>query len=249
MHLSPCLRWLILGAWHPSPRVRLPARWAKARRSHEHAARTGRLGRSRPLASAGRRHPGEHGTCIRSSGRCCGPALCSVDRDRRGAGVGLVGAVGNIHHQGTVYGATLPAVPFVAAIAQRGGHPDRVEAIAFLREIAVADGSWAPQVRDAVRSHAERLFQGACTNLSWSNAPWRGWRPSIRSSPHTIPTCCDRCRSRWWRRGMRQPGTSAERILATTRSNLRTCRNGGRSSAGPPSDRRRPCSASACRCS
>ena len=43
---------------------------------------------------------------------------------------------GNIHHQGTVYEATLAAVPFIDAIAVWPGHPDRVEAIAFLRAIA-----------------------------------------------------------------------------------------------------------------
>jgi hypothetical protein len=42
---------------------------------------------------------------------------------------------GNVHHQGTVYEATVPAVRFIASIAASGTHPDRVEAISFLRQI------------------------------------------------------------------------------------------------------------------
>ena len=38
---------------------------------------------------------------------------------------------GNIHHQGTVYEATSPAVPFIAALAGRDGYPDRVQAVSL----------------------------------------------------------------------------------------------------------------------
>jgi hypothetical protein len=67
---------------------------------------------------------------------------------------------GNVHHQGTVYEATLPSVPFIDAIAQWHGHQDRVQAIAFLRQIALADGTFSARVRDAVRLRAQRLIWG-----------------------------------------------------------------------------------------
>lgn len=64
---------------------------------------------------------------------------------------------GNIHHQGTVYTATVPAVPFVVSIAGSALHPERVNAISFLRQVAVADGSAAADVRRSVREHADGL--------------------------------------------------------------------------------------------
>jgi hypothetical protein len=48
---------------------------------------------------------------------------------------------GNIWHQGTIYGATVPAVAVLAAIARWHAHPDRVQAIVLLREIADGEGS------------------------------------------------------------------------------------------------------------
>ena len=47
---------------------------------------------------------------------------------------------GNIHHQGTIYGATVPAVPIFGSLATWRAYPDRAEAIRFLREIAAAPG-------------------------------------------------------------------------------------------------------------
>ncbi len=68
---------------------------------------------------------------------------------------------GTVHHQGTVYSATEPAVAFIAAIARTSGHPDRIQALYYLREIAIGDGENAAAVRGAVRLHAEALV-GQC---------------------------------------------------------------------------------------
>lgn len=70
---------------------------------------------------------------------------------------------GNVHHQGTVYEASVHAVPFVAAIASDPKHTDRVQALSFLRELAVGSGQHAPAVRHAVRPFAEALLAGAPT--------------------------------------------------------------------------------------
>jgi hypothetical protein len=43
---------------------------------------------------------------------------------------------GNIHHQGSVYEATLPAVAPLVALATWKAYPDRVEALGMLREVA-----------------------------------------------------------------------------------------------------------------
>lgn len=72
---------------------------------------------------------------------------------------------GNIHHQGTVYAATVPAVPFLDEIARSPERPDRVQALSFLREIALGDGSAAGTVRDAVRPRAETLL------AAWPDEP------------------------------------------------------------------------------
>ncbi len=47
---------------------------------------------------------------------------------------------GNIHHQGTIYAATVPAVPVLVRLADWINFPDRAEAILFLREVAEAKG-------------------------------------------------------------------------------------------------------------
>lgn len=43
---------------------------------------------------------------------------------------------GNVHHQGTVYNATPPSVPFIANIAADPSHPDRVNAPATRSAVA-----------------------------------------------------------------------------------------------------------------
>ena len=47
---------------------------------------------------------------------------------------------GNIHHQGTIYEATLPAVPIIARLARWPDYPDRDHAFAFLTAVAQAEG-------------------------------------------------------------------------------------------------------------
>ena len=47
---------------------------------------------------------------------------------------------GNIHHQGTIYGAAVPAVPILGCLSSWRPYPDRAEAIQLLREIAAAPG-------------------------------------------------------------------------------------------------------------
>ena len=47
---------------------------------------------------------------------------------------------GNIHHQGTIYEATVPAVPILLGLAGWAEYPDRALALMMLREIAAADG-------------------------------------------------------------------------------------------------------------
>ena len=48
---------------------------------------------------------------------------------------------GNIHHQGTTYEATAPAVPILVGVAEWREHPGRAEAILMLREIADVEGA------------------------------------------------------------------------------------------------------------
>jgi hypothetical protein len=72
---------------------------------------------------------------------------------------------GNVHHQGTVYEATPAAVPFFAQIAADTTHPERVNALAFLRTIAVGDGTHA----EATRAAVERELPGLLDN--WEHEP------------------------------------------------------------------------------
>lgn len=72
---------------------------------------------------------------------------------------------GTIHHQGTVYAATPACVPFLAQVAADGDHPDRIEALSFLRQIAVGDGSFASHTRSAVELHLPLLLQ------AWQEEP------------------------------------------------------------------------------
>ncbi|MEY2512759.1 MAG: hypothetical protein QOJ89_117 [bacterium] len=96
---------------------------------------------------------------------------------------------GNIHHQGTIYEATVPAVPILLGLADWVEYPDRALALMMLREIAAADGVhvWRygskdelvtlvddqrrlyPLLRAALRDGAARLLDG-----------WRDEEPAIR---------------------------------------------------------------------
>jgi hypothetical protein len=62
---------------------------------------------------------------------------------------------GNIHHQGTIYEATVPAVPIIGRLAAWRAFPDRVEAMAMLREVA-ADEEVQTDARDVARGLLER---------------------------------------------------------------------------------------------
>jgi hypothetical protein len=65
---------------------------------------------------------------------------------------------GNVHHQGTVYEATPASVPFLARIASDATHPERVNALAFLRAVALGNGTYAPATRAAVEAHLPGLL-------------------------------------------------------------------------------------------
>lgn len=92
---------------------------------------------------------------------------------------------GNIHHQGSVYEATLPAVDLLIALATWKAYPDRVEALRMLREVArsedvrvwhygadgkiVHDQRRSREIRrallEAVQQHADKLLG------SWREEP------------------------------------------------------------------------------
>jgi hypothetical protein len=65
---------------------------------------------------------------------------------------------GTIHHQGTVYSATVEAVPIFAAVARWQDYPNRAMALVYLRAIAVGDGDDAAAVRQAVHEQVPRLM-------------------------------------------------------------------------------------------
>jgi hypothetical protein len=72
---------------------------------------------------------------------------------------------GNIHHQGTIYEATVPAVPILGQLAHWSAFPDRPEAIGFLREVARAEGQVAERLRADIDEIASSLLS------SWSAEP------------------------------------------------------------------------------
>ena len=65
---------------------------------------------------------------------------------------------GNVHHQGTVYGVTSWCVLYLAPLAADVEHPDRVNTLAFLRTVALGDGSHARLTREAVEEQLPRLL-------------------------------------------------------------------------------------------
>jgi len=97
---------------------------------------------------------------------------------------------GNVHHQGTVYEATVRAVPFIGLVATAADHPDRVEAIAFLRAIALGDGSYKLTVRDAVRPLAQSL---ATASRNESQLVQRAILWLISAFPELLPSYQDLC--------------------------------------------------------
>ena len=90
---------------------------------------------------------------------------------------------GNIHHQGTVYDATVPAVPILLDLAGWRAHPDREQALAMLREIAAADGVYvwrfdaSGEIVDDARE-GRRRFRELRAILDEGAPPLLdGWRP------------------------------------------------------------------------
>lgn len=89
---------------------------------------------------------------------------------------------GNIHHQGTIYEATVPAVPILFGLAGWREHPDRAEAIRMLREIAAAPGVyvWRHGAKNdlvTVEDEQRRLYPELRSVLTAGAAPiLEGWR-------------------------------------------------------------------------
>jgi hypothetical protein len=67
---------------------------------------------------------------------------------------------GNVHHQGTVYEATVPAVEVIADLAAWTEFPDRREALHMLSAFVEGSGDHAPAVAAAVRARATGLVAG-----------------------------------------------------------------------------------------
>jgi hypothetical protein len=59
---------------------------------------------------------------------------------------------GDVLHQGSVSPATAPVIPVMAGIAAWRDHPSRIEAIRFLREVAIAESSAALHTRTIAAS-------------------------------------------------------------------------------------------------
>ena len=72
---------------------------------------------------------------------------------------------GTVHHQGTVYSATVAAVPIVAALARWKDYPNRAMALVYLRELAVGDGEHAAAVRQEVHDQVPALL------ANWRDEP------------------------------------------------------------------------------
>jgi hypothetical protein len=91
---------------------------------------------------------------------------------------------GNIHHQGTIYEATAPAVPILLGIAAWREHPDRGQALLMLRYVAGADEADA-DLRAAIESGTEPLL------AAWRSEPESVRRPLLWLLP-VLPDLRDR---------------------------------------------------------
>lgn len=67
---------------------------------------------------------------------------------------------GSVCHQGTVYEVTPSCVPFVVKVAGDPDHPDRVNALALLRLMALSEGDHADRTRRAVERWVPDLLTG-----------------------------------------------------------------------------------------
>lgn len=91
-----------------------------------------------------------------------GALTLGTDAMRRAAWTELWGTV---HHQGTVYEATVPTVDVMADLAGRREFPDRREALCMLCALAEGNGSHADRVVAAVRTRAHALV------ANWPHEP------------------------------------------------------------------------------
>ena len=98
---------------------------------------------------------------------------------------------GNIHHQGTIYEATVPAVPILLGLANWVDYPDRALALMMLREIAAADGVhvWRYGSNDELVTlvdEARQLYpllrSALCEGSAGLLDEWRDEEPAIRRS-------------------------------------------------------------------
>lgn len=96
---------------------------------------------------------------------------------------------GNIHHQGTIYEATVPAVPILLGIASWTDHPDRAQALLMLREVGAAEGVyvWRYGADDELVSNEDeqrRLYPELRSMLAAGVAPilsaWRNQPPDVQ---------------------------------------------------------------------
>ncbi len=96
---------------------------------------------------------------------------------------------GTIHHQGTIYEATVPAVPILVGLAGWAEYPDRALALMMLREIAAADGVhvWRFGANDELvtlvdeQRHMYTLLRTALSDGAMRLLDeWRDEEPAIR---------------------------------------------------------------------
>lgn len=96
---------------------------------------------------------------------------------------------GNVHHQGTIYEATVPAVQVLLGVAAWREHPDRAQALLLLREVGAAPGVhvWRyDEAGDVVSSEDEqqRLYPELRSILATGAAPlldgWRSEPPDLQ---------------------------------------------------------------------
>ncbi|MGI5525598.1 hypothetical protein ACQEUX_32295 [Micromonospora sp. CA-259024] len=119
-------------------------------------------------------------------------AMASADEDE--ADEALDGFVGSVFHQGTVYPATVPAVPFLAELASTAPHQRAsiLATVGMLADRHHAYGDEEEEVREAVRAQADR-FPALLDDPD----------PEIRTyAAYTVAQCGDRLpaallRDRW----------------------------------------------------
>jgi len=71
---------------------------------------------------------------------------------------------GNVHHQGTLYSATVPAVPILGDLSRWRAFPDRVESLLFLAEVANAPGVVVAHVGENYEVTYDEDAQAALTH-------------------------------------------------------------------------------------